>query len=452
MVETVDSHTFRGQPGLLPSTTMKFRARWSAFVVGGAYVGVGVLGWLRSEAGAAAQVPTALVVAGLWGAITILAVGLWRPDIFQLTTRETGPWLAVALATPLTLLPYRAVDSTATLLLLVTLWPLSVLPLGISLGGSPSKPNATWLVAAALAAIAFAAGLQIWSDGEPSAATGTVHLAAITAIALVPALMGAARAPGRDPRQAGQILIGLAPLAGAFVLAVPSAGLLVLVVGLSVFVIVTRASVRPLTRAATQAITQRDLTVAAVESERRRLAADIHDGPLQAILLLGQQLEAEGHADAAASARAVAVELRDIAGELRLPMLDDLGVGPALDWLAERAQRMTGVAVSVEYEGLHRPPPDVELAAFRIAQEAMANALRHGQPPIRITYRTDGESLTLSVDDEGPGFARSMRPGSGGHGLLNMRLRAEAIGARLELLHRPDRGTHVGVEWPAAST
>jgi signal transduction histidine kinase len=429
---------------------MMTRAGWSALLVGVVYVGVGVLGWSRSEADAAAAVPTTTIVAGLWGAIAILAVGVWRPDIFQLTTRETGPWLAVTLAAPLTLLPYLARDLSSTWLL-VALWPLSVLPLGIALGGSPTRPNSTWLVAGALSVVAFVLGFAIWKDGQPSAVAATLHLAAIAAIALVPALMSAARAPGRDPRQAGQILIGLAPLAGAFVLAVPSAGLVVLAVGLAAFVLVNRASVRPLTRAATQAITQRDLTVAAVESERRRLAAEIHDGPLQAILLLGQQLEAEGNSDAAATARGLAVELRDIAGELRLPMLDDLGVGPALDWLAERAQRMTGVAVSVEYEGLRRPPPDVELATFRIAQEAMANALRHGEPPIRITYRTDGDSLTLSVEDEGQGFVRTMRPDPAGHGLLNMRLRAEAIGARLELLHRPDRGTRVGVEWPAAS-
>jgi two-component system NarL family sensor kinase len=430
---------------------MGSRTRWSALVVGVVYVGVGVLGWVRSETGDTSAVPTALIVLGLWGAIAILAVGIYRPDVFQLTTQETGPWLAVALAAPLTLLPFRAPDSTSTLLL-VTLWPLSQLPLGIALGGSPSHRNGTWSVTAALAAVAFVVGLLTWMDERPDAAAATIHLAAITAVALVPALISAVRAPGRDPRQAGQVLIGLAPLASAFVLAVPSTGLVVLVVGLTVIVVVNRASVRPLTRAATQAITQRDLTVAAVESERRRLAADIHDGPLQSILLLGQQLEAEGHMDAATTARAVGVELRDLAGELRLPMLDDLGVGPALDWLAERAQRMTGMLVSVDYEGLRRPPPDVELATFRIAQEAMANALRHGQPPIRIMYRTDGESLTLSVDDEGQGFSRSMRPGSGGHGLLNMRLRADAIGARLELLHRPDRGTHVGVEWPTAST
>lgn len=429
---------------------MVTRARWSALVVGVAYAGVGVIGWLRTDGGVAAPVPPALIVVGLWGAIAILAIGVWRPDMFQLTRPETGPWLAVTLAAPLTLLPFLAPDPFSTLVL-VTLWPLSAVPLGVSLGGSPTRPDSTWAIAMASAAAAFVLGLVTWDGGEPSPALATVHLAAITAVALVPALMAAVRA-GRDPHHAGQVLVGLAPLGGALVLAIPSGGLIVLVLGLAVFVIVNRASVRPLTRAATQAITQRDLAVAAVENERRRLAAEIHDGPLQSILLLGQRLEAEGRSDAAATARAVAVELRDIAGEMRLPLLDDLGVGPALDWLAERAQRMSGMTVAVEYEGLRRPPPAVELATFRIAQEAMANALRHGQPPIRITYRTDGEHLTLSVEDEGGGFASTLRPGSGGHGLLNMRLRAEGIGARLELLQRPERGTHVRVEWPAAST
>jgi signal transduction histidine kinase len=429
---------------------MEFAARRSALAVGVAYVGFGVLGWLRLDGIGAGPVSVWLIIVGLWAAIAILSVGLWRPDILKLTSRETGPWLAVALAAPLTLLPFRTPGESSTLLLVV-LWPLSVLPLGVSLGGSPARRDATWTVSGLLAGLAFGIGLPTWMNGEPSATAATMHLAAVTAIAFVPAVMNVFRAAGRDSRQAGQVLVGLAPLACSLVLAVPSAGLAVLAVGLAIFVGVNRASVRPLARAAAEAMIHRDLTVAAVEAERRRLAADIHDGPLQSILLLGQQLEAEGHHDAAASARAVGVELRDIAGEMRLPMLDDLGVGPALDWLARRAERMTGATVSVEYQGLGRPPAEVELATFRIAQEAMANALRHGEPPIRIAYRTDGESLTLSVEDEGDGFARTMRPGSGGHGLLNMRLRAEAIGARLELLHRPDRGTHVGVEWPAPS-
>lgn len=426
---------------------MDTRNRSSALVVGAVYLAIGVLGWFRPELGRDAAVSGELILLGLWAATGILAIGLARPDVFQITTRETGPWLALAVAAPLALLSLRGGELPSTPLLVV-LWALSVLPLGISLGGSPTRPDDTWLVAAALTALAIIVGIPAYVDGNPGLELATVHTATITSIALLPALITARRNPGRDPMQAGQVLIGLAPLAGVVVLAVPSAGLVVLAGGLFAIALVNRVTLRPLVRTATQAVAQRDFTIAAVEAERRRLAADIHDGPLQSLLLLGRQLEEQGHGDAAASARAVAIELRDVAGELRLPLLDDLGVGPALDWLANRARRMTGVTVTVEYEGLHRPPPEVELAAFRIAQEAVANAIRHGEPPIVVTYRTTGERVSLSVDDAGRGFPTVTARRSGSHGLLNMTQRAEQIGARLELLHRPDRGMHVGVEWP----
>jgi signal transduction histidine kinase len=428
---------------------MENRTRWSALVVGAVYVGTGVLGWLRLEPGgdgASSQV----VLLGLWAATAILAIGFARPDVSQITSRETGPWLALALAAPLALLSLRVGESPSTQLLVV-LWPLSVLPLGIALGGSPSRPDGTWLISGALTGVAIAVGIPAYLDGEPSIVLATLEVAAITGIALVPALIAASRRPAQDPTHAWHVLLGLAPLAGAVVLAVPSATLVVLAAGLFAIALVSRATLRPLARAASQAVTQRDFTIAAVESERQRLAAEIHDGPLQALLLLGQQLEAQDQRDSAASARAIAVELRDVAGELRLPLLDDLGVGPALDWLADRARRLSGVTVTVNYEGLHRPPPEVELAAFRIAQEALANAIRHGEPPIVITYRTTGERVSLSVDDAGRGFRTEIARGSGSHGLLNMTQRAEQIGARLELLRRPDQGMHVGVEWPATS-
>lgn len=427
---------------------METRTRWSALVVGAVYVGIGVLWWLSPEPGSEALVPSAAILLGLWAATGILAIGFARPDVLHITRRDTGPWLGLAIAAPLALLSLRGTDTTSSQLLLV-LWPLSVLPLGISLGGSPSRRDDTWLVAGALTAFATVVGLLAYIVGEPPAELATIQTAAITSIALVPALIGARRNPGRDPAESGQVLIGLAPLVGAVVLAVPSAGLVVLVAGLFAIVLVNRVTFRPLARAATRAMAQRDFTIAAVEGERRWLAADIHDGPLQSLLLLGQQLEGQGHAESAASARAIAIELRDVAGELRLPLLDDLGVGPALDWLADRAQRLTGVTVTVAYEGLHRPPPEVEMAAFRIAQEAVANAIRHGEPPIVVTYRTTGQRVSLSVDDGGRGFSTAIARGSGTHGLLNMTQRAEQIGARLELLHRPDRGMHVGVEWPA---
>ena len=429
---------------------MQSRVRWVALLVGATYIGIGLLEWLRVESRPGVVVSGQLILLALWGATTILAIGLARPDILQITSRETGPWLALALAAPLALLSLRNGGSSSTQILIV-LWPLSVLPLGIALGGALYRRDGTWLVAGALTGLAIAVGVPAYLETKPDMAVVIVHTAAITSIGLVPALWTVYRRSLPNPTHAGQVLVGLAPLAGAMVLVVPSAGLVVLVAGLVVIALVSRVALRPLAQAASQAMTQRDFTLAAVEGERRRLAAEIHDGPLQSLLLLGQQLEAEGYRDSAASARAIAVELRDVAGELRLPLLDDLGVGPALDWLADRARRLSGVTVSVECEGVHRPPPEVELAAFRIAQEALANAIRHGESPIVIRYRTTGQHVSLSVDDAGRGFQTESARGGGSHGLLNMAQRAEQIGARLELLRRPDRGMHVGVEWPARS-
>jgi signal transduction histidine kinase len=424
------------------------RARWSALLVGASYVGVGVAAWLRPHSAVDPIISNQLVLLGLWAATGILAFGFARPDVFQITTRDVGPWLALALAAPLALLSIRADGPVA---LIVVLWPLAVLPLGIALGGSSSRPDVTWLLAGAWTALAIVLGIPAYLEGGASIELATIHAAAVTAIALAPVLLsGRRRAPERDPIQAGRVLIGLAPLTGTAVLAVPSVGLVLLAAGLFTMGLVNRVALRPLAHAATQAAIQRDVTVAAVEAERRRLAADIHDGPLQSLLLLGRQLEQQGHRDAAVNARTIAGELRDVAGELRLPLLDDLGVGPALDWLADRAQRMTGVTVTVEYEGHQRPPPEVELAAFRIAQEAVANAIRHGEPPIVVSYRSSGERVSLTIDDAGRGFRTAALSGSGSHGLLNMAQRAEQIGARLDLVRRSDRGMHVGVEWTAA--
>lgn len=412
-----------------------------------AYIGIGVASWLRTDTGSGPS-GGALILA-LWAAIGILWIVFARPNLFGLTSPEVGPWLALSLAAPLALVPLRDLSWPAALPL-VALWPLAVLPLGIALAGTESRASGA-LVAGALAVLAITAGYADYVDGSAAGTLAIVSVAALTGIALGPALIAAHRRSAVDPAQAGQVLLGLAPIAGAFVLAGPATSLVALAAGLAVIALRHRATLRQLTGTTRRAVKQRDLAIAAVEGERRRLAAQIHDGPLQSLLLLGQQLETHEERDLAASARAIAIELRDVAGELRLPLLDDLGLGPALDWLAERAQRMSGVTVTVEYEGLHRPPPEVELAAFRIAQEAVANAIRHGEPPIAITYRTTGEHLSLSVDDAGSGFQRGAVRRSGSHGLLNMTQRAEQIGARLELVARSDRGTHVGVEWPATA-
>ena len=101
--------------------------------------------------------------------------------------------------------------------------------------------------------------------------------------------------------------------------------------------------------------------------------------------------------------------------------------------------------------GLDRPP-NVELAFFRVAQEALSNAVKHGKPPIVVRYSTSVAGASLSIDDAGPGI----EPGAGdaaesdGHfGLINMQQRAEAIGAILDVRRWPAGGTHVKLDWRA---
>jgi len=219
-----------------------------------------------------------------------------------------------------------------------------------------------------------------------------------------------------------------------------------------------RFTIRPLARLATRATLQRDLVVAATEAERARVAADIHDDALQDLTLLVHRLDAAGDTEGADIARTVSDRLRAICGDLRLPILDDLGVGPALDWLVLRIERLAGGEVRLERSDGTRPPAEVELAFFRIAQEALSNAVKHGRPPIVVRYATSADGASLSIDDAGPGIEVPVAEpatgetvaGTGHFGLLNMQQRAEAIGAILDVRRWPAGGTHVALDWRAS--
>lgn len=170
------------------------------------------------------------------------------------------------------------------------------------------------------------------------------------------------------------------------------------------------------------------------------------------LTLLVRRLDAAGDTEGADIARTVSDKLRAICGDLRLPILDDLGVGPALDWLVLRIERLAGGEVRLERSDGTRPPPDVELAFFRIAQEALANAVKHGRPPIVVRYRSSDGAASLSIDDAGQGITPDAgeRAERDGHfGLLNMTQRAEGIGAILDVRRWPQGGTHVQLEWRA---
>ena len=257
----------------------------------------------------------------------------------------------------------------------------------------------------------------------------------------------AARTPGTETTASGRVLrsaelaiAGFTPAAA--LLTAPSGAPWLFLAWVGAIAAAGRFTVRPLARLASRAQLQRDLVVAATEAERARVAADIHDDALQELTLLVRRLDAAGDTEGAEIARTVSDRLRAICGDLRLPILDDLGVGPALDWLVLRIERLAGGEVRLERADGTRPPPDVELAFFRIAQEALSNAVKHGAPPILVRYRVHRRRGLALDRRRGPGIppdAGERAEREGRFGLLNMQQRAEGIGAILDVRRWPAR-------------
>ncbi|WP_243060883.1 ATP-binding protein [Nocardioides sp. SR21] len=180
--------------------------------------------------------------------------------------------------------------------------------------------------------------------------------------------------------------------------------------------------------------------VTAREEERRRLRRDLHDGVGAALAGVRLQVEtardlvtdpvAGGLLHSAAAGVATAVDdVRAITDDLRPAVLDDLGLGAGLRGLADRmATPGTGIDVTVDLDG--QLPAAVEVACYRIAAEALANAVRHARAR-RVAVHLDGtpDWVSLRVEDDGAGLPES--PRAGGLGLASMRQRAEEIGGRL---------------------
>lgn len=202
----------------------------------------------------------------------------------------------------------------------------------------------------------------------------------------------------------------------------------------------------------------RERLVLAREEERRRLRHDLHDelGPTLAALAL--QLESaqatperldETLRRAAATARESVAEVRRLVHDLRPGALDDLGL---LGALRERSLRLSsgGLDVALEAsEQLGPLPAAAEVAAYRIASEALANAVRHaGASRCVLAIARAGDRLELSVADDGAGLAVGS---SDGVGLRSMRERAEELGGSFSIEPRPGGGTVVRASIPLES-
>jgi len=202
-------------------------------------------------------------------------------------------------------------------------------------------------------------------------------------------------------------------------------------------------------------------TVAGQESERRRLARELHDETGQALtsILLGlRHLDDVAASDEAREATAAIRELvastlqdvRRLAVELRPSALDDFGLVAALERLAVNvSERSPDLAVDIEAQlGGMRPPPEAETALYRIVQEALTNVVKHAEARrVSITLVRKGESAVVVVEDDGRGFEpEAVRDGA--LGFVGMRERVELVGGRLAVESSPGAGTTLVAEVP----
>jgi signal transduction histidine kinase len=204
---------------------------------------------------------------------------------------------------------------------------------------------------------------------------------------------------------------------------------------------------------------RRDASIRATEDERGRLAREIHDSPLQELSGVIRRLEAVPGAEREADTlRAVAGQLRDVATALHPPVLQDLGLAAAIEDLRDQfGATAPDWQVSVEVDDLTsagRPSAEVELAAFRVTQEATANAIAHsGGQRLGIRGSVTRNAVELAISDDGHGLleedTRTARR-AGHFGLDSMRERAEAIGGTTSLTTAAD-GVCVRFHWEGHS-
>jgi signal transduction histidine kinase len=192
--------------------------------------------------------------------------------------------------------------------------------------------------------------------------------------------------------------------------------------------------------------------VSAQENERRRLALELHDEALQEAMLVVRQLSDASTmtevAEVMPRARAVVTSLRHTCLELRPPLLDELGLEEALYWLAQQNEQISGgeVQIKVICTGAWqtRPPADVELALYRVGQEALSNVIKYAGAS-RVTMRlrrTPCEEISLLISDNGRGFKQG-QPLAESLGLVGMHERMVAIGGQLQI--RTGRGRGVTI-------
>lgn len=201
-------------------------------------------------------------------------------------------------------------------------------------------------------------------------------------------------------------------------------------------------------------------SLAAAEAERRRWARDLHDETLQGLGATKLALSAALRGDPAAARAQVEgavtqleseiTALRGIIADLRPPALDELGLEAALRTLAERVSVLNGLDLSLDLQlGERRLDAEIETIAYRVAQEALTNVVKHAAATsVQIMLRATPTALELRVRDDGRGVRVTAAEHAAGYGVIGMRERAEIGGGSLRLEEREGGGTSVALTLP----
>ncbi|MDD5749034.1 MAG: response regulator, partial [Actinomycetota bacterium] len=206
-------------------------------------------------------------------------------------------------------------------------------------------------------------------------------------------------------------------------------------------------------------------TITAQEAERRRLAAEIHDGVLQCLVGLSYRLQAIHKKLPAEADDSVCSELREVEEQLmnslndlrelllglRPPMLDDMGLLPALESLHKNFGIKNHIQTTLNVP--ENPPElsrDSQINIFRIVQEALNNIEKHASAShVTTGLELTSEKLFITIRDDGKGFSMKKRLGKPGHlGIASMKERAELLGGKFQVRSEKGRGTVVTLEFP----
>jgi signal transduction histidine kinase len=205
--------------------------------------------------------------------------------------------------------------------------------------------------------------------------------------------------------------------------------------------------------------------VSVQEDERRRIARELHDETCQTLAALGMKLDAALSAPTPEAVHERLTEARAFAGrtladihaliyDLRPSVLDDLGLLPAIRWLAEHSLTPASIAYRCEFSPPgHKLSSERETTLFRAIQEAIRNVARHSEATqVLIQVEEREHDVMVEIEDDGHGFdpASVAVPGPSGRGLglLGMRERLSMVGGTVEVISSADAGTRVVLRVP----